>query len=459
MKKWRAKLLLLVVAVGTLAIALPSAASKDSIELPSGFPPLRDKVDTEKPATIVPTNPYLVRGPDYQPLGLNLQSELLSPELLRRADELGAGAYRLTIRETDFADEDSPNFFKLRNVVRRITESGHEIMLTLESARISPNLYSAYFIRIYNAVGSQVRYYQLADNINQHLGLSTADYSEALSLIRAFRNSQGDDFKIVLGGIRGIDRAFISELEEKRVFERVDALAFNLYPDANHMEIPYAGRELASMSLFTAMHAFGELASYGKPIYITDLGVSTAVSPLGVSQLDQASMLSRATLYLLNSGASRVFLHSLQDTDANLINPQKNMGLLTYGGKAKPAYYAIERLAGVLRGAFFFQPYFLFQMGNEFPAQGDPLFAHFLYRPTDRTTYFIYWTSKMNALDRYTNLVIYRPQLEVRGMMNLLSGESDAVPYRRAQNLILFHRLPLSHIPTFIEMTGEEPSG
>lgn len=455
----RAKLTVLVLAFGALLTAPALGEHQGSVELPAGFPPLRDTVDPDRPVSIVPTNRDLVRGPDYQPLGLNLQSELLSSELLADAQKLGFGAFRLVIREADFSEQDSPNFFKLRNVVACMVSQGQEILLTLESARISPNLYSAYFIRIYNAVSDQVRYYQLADNINQHVGLSTGDYAETLSLIRAFRDSQKADFKLVLGGIRGIDHAFISKLGEQRILGRVDVLAFNLYPDPNHMELPYAGRELAGMSLCSAVAAFHDLAAYGKPIYITDLGVSTAVSPLGVSQLDQASMLSRSTLYLLNGGASRVFLHSLQDTEANLVNPQRNMGLLTHDGSTKPAYYTMQRLTTVLRGAYFFEPYFTFEMTNEFPARGDPLFAYFLYRPTDRATCFIYWTSKMNALDRFTNLMIYRPQLEVRSMMNLLSGESGDVPCRRAKNLLLFHRLPLSHIPTFIVMTGEEPDG
>jgi len=451
---WMQPLLVMVIGM-VLALPVPGG-DEGSIELPPDFPPLRQTVEAAAPATLTPTNPYLVQGPDYQPLGLNLQSELLSPELLAESQELGFGAFRLVIREADFSEENSPNFFKLRNVIEHIAERGQEILLTLESSQISPNLYSAYFIRIYNAVGNKVHLYQLADNINQHLGLSTANYSEALSLIRSFRDAQKADFKLVLGGIRGIDHAFISELRDKRVFERVDALAFNLYPDPDHMELPYPGREVAGMSLSSAVWAFRELAAYGKPVFITALGVSTAVSPLGVSQLDQASMLSRATLYLLNGGACRIFLHSLQDSDAALVNPQKNMGLLSYDGGVKPAYYAMQRLASVLRGAYFFEPYFIFQMSNEFPAQGDPVFVHLLCRPSDRTVLFAYWTSKMNVLDRFTNLVVYRPQLQVQSMVNLISGESDAVPCRRAQNVLLFHYLPLSHIPTFIVMTGEE---
>lgn len=452
--------ILLGVVSSWLLLAAPALAEREgSVELPPGFPPMRETMDPNAPFAIVPTNPFLVKGPDYQPLGLNLQAELLSPAVLQKAHELGFKVYRLVINEADFQEEASPNFFKLQDVVNRIVAQGHDVMLVLETTQLRPNLYPVFFIRIYRAVGDKVRYYQLADNINQHLGITTADYSEALSLIRSFRDSEGADFELVLGGIRGIDHSFISKLSASRVLERVDVLAFNLFPDANHMEIPYGGRELASMSINSAVQAMADLSAYGKPVFITDLGVSTALAPLGVSQLDQASMLSRAVLYLLNGGAARVFLHSLQDRDENLINPQRNMGLTAYDGTPKPAYYAMQQLAPLLRGAFFFEPYFLFQVSNEFPAQSDPVFAHFLYRPADRTTYFIYWTSRMNVIDRRTNLVIYRPQLEVNAIVNLLSGWSDTVPYRRAKNLILFHRLPLSQIPTFIVMTGEAPNG
>jgi hypothetical protein len=304
-----------------------------------------------------------------------------------------------------------------------------------------------------------VRYYQILDNINIHLGVSAYTYHELLKRVRQYREDNAAEFEIVCGAIQGVDRDFIADLVDAYVFDRVDAIAFNLYPDALHLEAPAPATELVPHSLYDAAAAFSELKRFNKPFFVTSLGVSNAYAPLGVSQLDQASLMGRGILYSLNGGASRVFLHSLTDTDPNYLNPQRCMGLYAADGSTKPAAGLVRHMASLLRGAYPFVPYYLFQMHNNFPAGRDPVYLHHLYRPADRATYLVYWTSEMKLLKRTTNLAVYRTDLQPVGLLNLLTGENAPPGHKRGGNLTLFAGLPLSHIPTAIKFIGEKPHG
>ena len=450
---------LLAASMVLLCAAAASAGEDSSIKLPPSFGALQDVVDVTAPFTINPTNPDLVQGPDYQPLGLTLQSELVSPELLRAAAGFDFSCYRLVLRQEDFADPQSPNLYALADIVERITRAGVEVMLTLDSSGLNLDSYMEAFARIDGEVGGLVRYYQLLDNLNHHLGVSSGTYHELVKRVRAYREETGRPFEIVAGGIRGIDHAFIDELAGAYVFARVDAIAFNLYPDAEHMEYSPARAEAATHSLREVVEAFAALRRYGKPVFVTALGVSNAYAPLGVSQLEQASMTARAILFLLNGGASRVILHSLSDTDPSYFQPLQCMGLYAWDGSSKPVANVVRNLAPLLRGSFFFYPYYDHSMQNNFPAGSDPVYVHHLYHPPDRVTYYIYWTSTMNMIDRSTNLVLYRPGLQPVSVHNLLTGENSPAQFNRGGNLILFAGLPLSHVPTAIKMIGEQPNG
>jgi hypothetical protein len=239
----------------------------------------------------------------------------------------------------------------------------------------------------------------------------------------------------------------------------VDVIAFNLFPDPSHMELPLEYNETAPPSLYEATAMMGALGKYGKPFFITSLGASSAYAPLGVSQLDQASIIARSILFLLRGGASRIFLHSMADTDVNNMFPQHCMGLFAMDGSEKPVAGVVRRLALMLKGAYFIDPYYLFQMHNNFPAAADPVFAHHLYNPVTRATSYIYWTSAMNMYDRTTNLAIFRPGLQPLALMSLLTGESVKPPFNRGGNLLIFAGLPLSQVPYVIQMIGEAPSG
>ncbi len=443
-----------------LPLLLASAPSAKEIELPPGFPPLRDDVDVNKPLELIPVNPLLAQQKNYQPLGLNLQPELLSPDYLKLAEKIDFGTYRLVIREEDFRNPESPNYFKLFSIVDMINEQGRELILTIDTSYLNPNVYSGTFKLLADKLGDRVRYYQILDRINLRAGVSLRDYHETLTLIRAIREAQNMKFKIVLGGIQGLDTAFLKELSDLYILDRVDAIAFNLYPYKDSMELPEGGVSgLSTHSIFRAVLLFQDIRYLGKPIFITDLGISTAFSPLGVSQLEQASMLSRATIYLLNGGASKIILNSLMDTSFAGTNASELMGICQADGSYKPAFYVMKNLADILRGAFFVSPPYLFQMHNQFPADNDPLFAYHLFKPAESAIYFIYWTPVANMYDRRTSLAIYRPALQPLYLTDLLRGKEEEVLFNRGANIIVFGNLPLSHIPTYIKMNLGESGG
>lgn len=435
----------------------PHASHSQPIELPKGLPALREKGETSSSPNFIPTNPFLVNKGDFEPLGLNLQSELLSPDYLARASEIGFGAYRLVINEGDFAELDSPNYLKLSSIIDTISKSNAEVLLVLETNYLNPSFYTAFFNRVYQATKGKVHSFQLLDTINLRAGASLKDYSETVTIVRSLREKEGADYEIVCGSIQGVDRAFLSELKDTYILDRVDALAFNLYPTASSMEIPSSVGSLAPHSIYEAGMLFQELLSLKKRIYVTELGVSSALSPGGVSQPDQASILSRSAILLLNAGATRVFFSALFDTDPMGIIPAHSMGILMADGTPKPAFYALKNLADLMRGSYFIVPYYLFQMSNEFPADSDPVFVVHLYSPTKRQLKFLYWTSVMNSFERYTNLIIYRPQLEPTALSNLLTGPYANFSFRRGGNILVFSRIPLSHIPTAITFQAEVP--
>jgi len=446
-------ILLFLVATASFPYAQP-------IELPKGFPPLKEDIDPNSVPVIVPTNPYLSQKANFQPIGLSLQSELLSPEYLSRADSIDFGAYRLVINDADFQDLNSPNYIKLSSIIDKLYSRNRDILITLDSTFLDPEVYAGTFLQIVKTVGKKVAYFQLLDTINNRPGVSLRAYHETLSLVNSIRSQEGMDFKLVLGGISGIDRSLLDELSNLYILNRVDVIAFNLRLDRNNMELSRdSSATLAPHSLFETVATFNRLSSLGKEFFVTRLSASSCFPPPGVSQLDQASMLTRACLYLLNGGASRVFIDSLADTDPTQLSYNGCIGIIQADGSLKPAYYAIKNLASILRGKFFISPYYLVQMSNDFPAHLDPLFVHHLYSPSDSSIYLFYWTPIMNVYDRYTNLAIFRKDLTPVSMINLLGGESADIPYRRGANLLVFAHLPLSHIPTAIKLKMEKRGG
>jgi len=446
-------------ALAALICMAPPAARADSIKLPPSFPSRADTIDTAGPYSLVPINPHLAAEPDVRPLALNLPSESLTPEVLSEAGTYDFSCYRLTIHQEDFSEGGEANLAALGDIIQRIRRQGREVMLTLDSAGLDIPGFLVFFQQVYTAVGAEVKYFQFLDNLNRHLGVSSYTYHELLGNIRQLRTEKGWDFTIVAGGILGVDYQFIQNLADAYVFERVDAIAFNLYPDAEHMEFPLRRSEVAPHSVHACVQMVAQLARYDKPVFVTDLGVSTAYAPLGVSQLDQASMLCRAALYLLQGGVSRVFLHSLVDTGAETLKAQSYMGLYNVDGSPKPSAGAIRRLAWLLRASYFIEPYYIFQMSNMFPAEGSPVFAYHIYRPAENAVYFTYVTTDMIMLDRYTNLVIYRTDMQAQELLNLLTGTASPSPCKAAGNLLLFNRLPLSHVPVSIKLQLEAPRG
>jgi hypothetical protein len=449
----------MLLALAALLAVAPLCVRADSIKLPPSFPSRKDTIDTTGPYKLVPINKWLAAEPDVRPLALNLRSESLTPEVLSEAAGYDFSCYRMVIFQEDFGEGAEANLVALGDIIQRIRRQGREVMLTLDSVGLDTPSYLAFFQRIYDAVGADVKYFQFLDNLNRHLGVSSYTYHELLGSIRQLRTDSGRDFTIVAGGIQGIDYKFIQDLADAYVFDRVDVIAFNLYPDAEHMEYPLRRAEVAPHSLNACVEMIGKLARYGKPVFITDLGVSTAYAPLGVSQLEQASMLCRASLYLLQGGVSRVFLHSLVDTESETLNARSFMGLYNLDASPKPSAGAVRRLAWLLRASYFIEPYYLFQMNNEFPAENAPVFAYHIYRPAENAVYFTYVTTDMMMLDRSTNLVIYRTDMQAQELLNLLTGTASPSPCKSAGNLLLFNRLPLSHVPVAVKLQLEAHGG
>ena len=83
----------------------------------------------------------------------------------------------------------------------------------------------------------------------------------------------------------------------------------------------------------------------GKPIWVTEMGLSSHLSKQGVSERLQATYLTRQLLLLVASGVQRIFPFCLVDNVSDPAGPWgAQLGLVTLDGRRKPAFFAFKTL-------------------------------------------------------------------------------------------------------------------
>jgi IPT/TIG domain/Glycosyl hydrolases family 39 len=150
---------------------------------------------------------------------------------------------------------------------------------------------------------------------------------------------------IVMGGVAGLDPAYLDGCLKAGAADLVDAIAYHPYPETLRAD-DYTPQESRCRDIVTWVR--GLISSYtAKPlgIWITELGWTTCTeSPPGVSVDTQASYMLRTMLNYAGTGVDRVFYYSLYDEQ---INKWDNYGLATHDYSPKLSFNYFRTLQSV----------------------------------------------------------------------------------------------------------------
>jgi polysaccharide biosynthesis protein PslG len=136
--------------------------------------------------------------------------------------------------------------------------------------------------------------------------------------------------KIIGPSIAHKDDAWLTALYQAGGLEYLDAITFHPYDSA-----PENGPEFLIESLQQAVDRIKEYNDgQSKPIWITELGVSTA----GVTEQDQANYLVRAEAISLANGVEKFYWYDLVNDESDPTHHEGNFGLLRQTSETVPVF-------------------------------------------------------------------------------------------------------------------------
>lgn len=170
---------------------------------------------------------------------------------------------------------------------------------------------------------------------------SPAAYASLLRAAYVAIKAEDPGATVVLGGTVGFDRAFMDGIVAAGAWDSFDALAIHTY---------VAPQPESSMVVTWLDNARAYVAAKGvKPIWITEFGWSTYTGSgsgyIGVSEARQAEYVARTYLHAARVGVRGVFAYSLIENGTSATSRLDNYGLVEQGGRQKPAYGALRRVA------------------------------------------------------------------------------------------------------------------
>lgn len=470
---------------------MQSAQAEDqgSIRLPETIPPLPSRV--AKSLLDPPAASDTWASPGNKPLGVTLDTYNLTPEQIEAAASTGCSLVRLPVPMEKFIEGAEPDWAALDLAVSRLKRAGMEIMPVLQADTAVPDFYKTFCRQVAQRYGPSFRYYQILDDVNYKIGLSSRDYAALLNSVRAAIILADPDAVIVLGGLRGVDLTYLGLLERQGALGAFDVTAFNLFPPPDGIET--IGRRLRSEHSLAYMEdAVAWSHAHGKQTWVTSLGVSTDLSWVGVDQPTQASLLSRAPLYLGYIGVSRIMFQSIQDSDPSYTRPAACCGVLDVSGQPKASFYALRELNKAVSGAYHASPAFSWEgttyqqptaedlfiapelIGvpgadalSEYEVHNLPVYCFWFYAPAEREYRLIYWHSG-NSTNRYLISLLFMYGSEQPLIDQLTPIDTalmiDNVPTVisnpiHAQNMLMVERLRLDNIPGVLRFHASGVNG
>jgi hypothetical protein len=175
---------------------------------------------------------------------------------------------------------------------------------------------------------------------------SASAYAALLKAAYAAIKAEDPSAIVLLGGTVGFDRAFMDGIVAAGAWSSFDALAIHAY---------VAPAPETSMFTTWLQNARAYLDTKGtKPLWLTEFGWSTysgsGSSYIGVSESTQANDTARAYLTAAQKGVAGVLMYELIEHGTSSTSKLDNFGLVEVGGRQKPAYAALRRVAEALDG-------------------------------------------------------------------------------------------------------------
>lgn len=173
---------------------------------------------------------------------------------------------------------------------------------------------------------------------------SPSAYATLLKTAYAAIKAQDPGATVLMGGTVGFDKAYMDGISAAGAWTSFDALAIHAY---------VAPAPEKSMFASWIQNAKAYLDTKGtKPLWLTEFGWSTytgsGTSYIGVSEATQANDTARAYLYAAAQGLVGVMVYELVEYGTSSTSKIDNYGLVEIGGRQKPAYGALRRVAEAL---------------------------------------------------------------------------------------------------------------
>lgn len=488
-RRCRTAILSALAGAACLLAAQARAEDQGSIRLPETIPPLPSR--TAQSLLDPPAASDTWARPGHKPLGVTLDTYALTPEQIDAAASTGCSLVRLPVPMEKFIEGAEPDWAALDLAVSRLNRAGMEIMPVLLADTAVPDFYRTFCRQVAQRYGPTFRYYQILDDVNYKIGLSSIDYAALLISVRAAIILADADAEIVLGGLRGVDLTYLGLLERQGALAAFDITAFNLFPPPDGIET--IGRRLRSEHSLAYMEdAVAWSRSHGKEAWVTSLGVSTDLSWVGVDQPLQASILSRAPLYLGYIGVSRIMLQCIQDSDPSYTRPAACCGVLDVSGQPKASFFALRALNRAVSGAYHASPAFTWQGTTyqqpsaedlfiapeligipgmdalaEYEVHNLPVYCFWFYAPASREYRLIYWLGSSSTYPALLSLLLMygseRPfidQLRPLDAALMIDNVPTVITNPiHAQNMLMVERLRLDGVPGVVRFQASGANG
>jgi hypothetical protein len=417
--------------------------------------------------------------PGYHPLGVFLDNYSLTREQVEAAKQTGCGLVRLAVPMEHFLEQDEQDWAVLDQVISRLSRAGLEVLPVLTANSPIEEFYVPFCQQFATRYGSSIKYYQLLDNINYTINLSSKAYADLVLPARTAIKQVDPDAVIVCGGIRGVDLTYLQLLEAQGALHSIDVFAFNLFPTEQGLEgYSYLRRE---HSLPYMEQAVAWLRARGKEAWVTSYGVSTCYNQNGVDQVTQAAMYARGSLYLGWIGVGHIIFAAIQDTDPDYAVPTQCCGLLDVTGRPKASYFTLQALNHAVNGAYHIQPSFdalcwLYQRPEaadiveaagqadvpgtdglvQFKVRGIPIYTFWFYAPQEQEYRLVYWMDSEGTYPTLMTLNVVHLGLTPVQRYILLNQAPQPVDFEFSGNSAYIPYIPAGRVPGVIHFKVNE---
>gem|GEM_PF-1188615 len=161
-------------------------------------------------------------------------------------------------------------------------------------------------------------------------------YVNLLSVASSAIRAADPSAKVVMGGVAGLDPAFLNQCLAAGAHRYIDALAYHPYPETLQQNNFKPQEEHCRNIVAFVRWLISVYTSRPIEVWITEFGWTTCpASPPGVGEHTQAAYILRSFLNYSKTDINMVFLHSLRD---DLLTEYEYYGILRNDFSKKPSF-------------------------------------------------------------------------------------------------------------------------